>query len=263
MAGYVLIVEKDAELQQRIGAALRDAGYELAAETEASWARRSIAVRRPDAVVLGTRLSDGDGFGLAEELRRDPETRGVPIVFIASSHRGTSHRAEARRRFAPAEYLPTPLDARAIPRVSPSCLRRSRPPCAGDDETPPPAVQVHEGEPPRSRAADASGATSSGPPRPWSRIRPGGVRRDAQADAAGAGAPAALRHARHAARCCCSATPSKRSSSSRTAIRFRSARMSSASAWGRSCWRRSSSPARRCPPPSRACRRRSASRDRS
>ena len=115
MAGYVLIVEKDAELQQRIGAALRDAGYELAAETEASWARRSIAVRRPDAIVLGTRLSDGDGFGLAEELRRDPETRALPIVFIASSHRGTSHRAEARRRFAPAEYLPTPLDALAIP----------------------------------------------------------------------------------------------------------------------------------------------------
>ena len=115
MAGYVLIVEKDAELQQRIGAALRDAGYELAAETEASWARRSIAVRRPDAVVLGTRLSDGDGFGLAEELRRDPETRGVPIVFIASSHRGTSHRAEARRRFAPAEYLATPLDPLVIP----------------------------------------------------------------------------------------------------------------------------------------------------
>ena len=115
MSGYVLIVEKDAELQQRIGAALRDAGYELAAETEASWARRSIAVRRPDAVVLGTRLSDGDGFGLAEELRRDPETRSVPIVFIASSHRGTSHRAEARRRFAPAEYLATPLDPLVIP----------------------------------------------------------------------------------------------------------------------------------------------------
>ena len=115
MAGYVLIVEKDAELQQRIGAALRDAGYELAAETEASWAKRSIAVRRPDALVLGTRLADGDGFGLAEELRRDPDTRGMPIVFIASTHRGTSHRAEARRRFAPAEYLTTPLDAQLIP----------------------------------------------------------------------------------------------------------------------------------------------------
>src|SRR4051794_25586468 len=138
MAGYVLIVEKDAELQQRIGAALRDAGYELAAETEASWARRSIAVRRPDALVLGTRLSDGDGFGLAEELRRDPETRGLPIVFVATSHRGTSHRAEARRRFAPAEYLPTPLDARAIPMHLASLAGAT---LVGDDETPPP-VQV-------------------------------------------------------------------------------------------------------------------------
>ena len=138
MAGYVLIVEKDAELQQRIGAALRGAGYELAAETEASWARRSIAVRRPDAVVLGTRLADGDGFGLAEELRRDPETRGVPIVFVASSHRGTSHRAEARRRFAPAEYLATPLDAQVI---APHLVQLTAAPAAPlveDEMTPPP-----------------------------------------------------------------------------------------------------------------------------
>ena len=141
MSGYVLIVEKDAELQQRIGAALRDAGYELAAETEASWARRSIAVRRPDAVVLGTRLSDGDGFGLAEELRRDPETRGLPIVFVASSHRGTSHRAEARRRFAPAEYLPTPLDARAIPTHLAALAGAT---LVGDDETPPPLQVTKE-----------------------------------------------------------------------------------------------------------------------
>ena len=62
-------------------------------------------MRAPDAVVVDTQLSDGDGFRLAEELRRDPDTRDAPIFFIASSHRGASHRAEARRRFAPAEYL--------------------------------------------------------------------------------------------------------------------------------------------------------------
>ena len=141
MAGYVLIVERDAELQQRIGAALREAGYELAAETEAAWAKRSIAVRRPDAVILGTRLGDGDGFGLAEELRRDLETRTVPIVFIASSHRGASHRAEARRRFAPAEYLTTPLDARLIaPRLVALAELAAAPPV--DDEVTPPPMPV-------------------------------------------------------------------------------------------------------------------------
>ena len=114
MAGYVLIVESDPELQRRIGDALREGRYELASETEGAWAKRSIAVRSPDAIVLDTSLADGDGFRLAEALRRDPETRAAPIFFIASSHRGASHRAEARRRFAPAEYLPTPLDTNSL-----------------------------------------------------------------------------------------------------------------------------------------------------
>ncbi|MDB4980375.1 MAG: winged-helix phosphate transcriptional response regulator [Myxococcales bacterium] len=114
MAGYVLIVESDPELQRRIGDALREGRYELASEAEAKWAARSVAVRAPDALVIDTKLSDGDGFALAEILRRDPDTRDAPILFIATSHRGASHRAEARRRFAPADYLSTPLDANSL-----------------------------------------------------------------------------------------------------------------------------------------------------
>jgi DNA-binding response OmpR family regulator/tetratricopeptide (TPR) repeat protein len=119
MAGYVLIVESDAELQRQIGAALRDAGFDLHAEAEAAWAKRSVATRVPDVVVVDTRLDDGDGFSFADELRQAPETRATPIVFVASTHRGVSHRSEARRRFAPADYLPTPLDlTRLAPRVA-------------------------------------------------------------------------------------------------------------------------------------------------
>src|SRR4051812_6064316 len=100
MAGYVLIVGSDARLHPQIDAALRKAGFELAAESEGAWAKRSIEARPPDVLVLDTRLDDGDGFRLAEELRRDPHTRGTPILFIASAFRGNHHRAEARRRFA-------------------------------------------------------------------------------------------------------------------------------------------------------------------
>jgi DNA-binding response OmpR family regulator/tetratricopeptide (TPR) repeat protein len=114
VAGYVLIVESDPELQRRIGDALREGRYELASEAEGKWAQRSVAVRAPDAVVLDTQLTDGDGFRLADELRRDPDTRDAPIFFIASAHRGSSHRAEARRRYAPAEYLETPLDTNSL-----------------------------------------------------------------------------------------------------------------------------------------------------
>jgi CheY-like chemotaxis protein len=114
MGGYVLIVESDPDLQRKIGDALKEARYELASETEGAWARRSIAVRTPDAIVVDTSLSDGDGFQLAEDLRRDPDTRDTPLFFIATRFRGASHRAEARRRFAPAEYLSMPIDVNSL-----------------------------------------------------------------------------------------------------------------------------------------------------
>src|SRR5688572_20787205 len=87
MPPYLLVIESDPDLQQRIGDTLRQAHYELSAETDAAWAKRSLLVRPPDGVILDTRLSDGSGFVVAEELRRDPDTRTVPIFFVASGYR--------------------------------------------------------------------------------------------------------------------------------------------------------------------------------
>jgi len=132
MPAYLLVVESDPELQRRVGDALRDGPYEVAAETEASWAKRSIAVRTPDAVILDTTLSDGSGFLLADELRKDPETRATPIVFLATRRfRGANHQSVAVRRYAPATYLMAPaglerlrgeLDAIFEPATAPTAV---------------------------------------------------------------------------------------------------------------------------------------------
>ena len=158
MAGYVLIVESDPALQRQIGTALRDAGFDLHAEAEAAWAKKTVATRPPDVIVVDTRLVDGDGFTFASELRQAPETQATPIVFVASTHRGVSHRAEARRRFAPADYLPTPLDlARLVPRVAELAARAP----ADDDDleildeadivTPPPVPKESLRDPAQQR----------------------------------------------------------------------------------------------------------------
>src|SRR3982751_4538593 len=155
MAGYVLIVESDADLQRQIGAALREAGFELHAEAEAAWATRTVAARVPDVVVVDTRLADGDGFSFADELRQSPETRATPIVFVPSTHRGVSHRAEARRRFAPADYLPPPPDlARLAPRVAELAARGAAAPEAvdvADQITPPPVPKETLRDPAQQR----------------------------------------------------------------------------------------------------------------
>ena len=104
MAGYVLIVESNADLQRRIGAALREVGFKAAAETEVAWAERSIAARQPDVVVIDTRLSDGDDFRLAEELRRDPR-RGPPGSCSSAAPPRRRPPCRGPSRFAPADYL--------------------------------------------------------------------------------------------------------------------------------------------------------------
>ncbi|HXU03934.1 MAG TPA: response regulator, partial [Polyangia bacterium] len=157
MAGYVLIVESDADLQRQIGSALRDAGFDLHAEAEAAWAKRSVGTRVPDVVVVDTRLTDGDGFSFADELRQSAATRATPIVFVASTHRGVSHRSEARRRFAPADYMPTPLDlARLAPRVAELAARGSAAAAAvpidpADQITPPPVPKETLRDPAQQR----------------------------------------------------------------------------------------------------------------
>jgi len=110
---YVLVVENDLELQRSIAQSLKEAHYEVSTETEAQWARRSLSVRRPDALVVATELDDGAGYSVAQELRMDPGAADVPIVFLA--HRwGAHHEAEACWRFAPAQMLPRPRDVNRL-----------------------------------------------------------------------------------------------------------------------------------------------------
>lgn len=164
MAPYVLVVESDPERQRQIAETLREANYELSTEREAVWARRSLAIRTPDALVVNTRLSDGTGFGVASELRREAGAAGVPVFFLASAFRGPQHAAEARRRFGPAAYLPWPTDPssllasvlRAVP--PPEGPRRSRvpssPPPEADEEQAREREQV-EATAPQLAASDA------------------------------------------------------------------------------------------------------------
>ncbi|HVR63154.1 MAG TPA: DUF4388 domain-containing protein, partial [Polyangia bacterium] len=119
MGGYVLIVERDPDLQRQMVETLLEAGYECGSEADVAWAARSVAARPPDAIIIGDPAgagadagndNDASPFRLASDLRRHAAAREVPIVFVASRLRGASHRAEARRRFVPAAYLDPPLD---------------------------------------------------------------------------------------------------------------------------------------------------------
>jgi CheY-like chemotaxis protein len=85
----ILIADPDEHNRALYHEALRAAGY---AVTEASDGRTALteALTRPPALLLmELRLPLVDGYGLCEVLRRDPETRSIPILVVT---------AEARQR---------------------------------------------------------------------------------------------------------------------------------------------------------------------
>ena len=106
MSGYVLVVESRSRSAAADGRLLRAGRYEIAAETEASWAKRSIAVRTPDAVVLDTSLADGRGSPWPMSCAAIPTPAPRPSSsWPAGATAGPRIRTELLYRYAPAAYL--------------------------------------------------------------------------------------------------------------------------------------------------------------
>src|SRR5881628_3926773 len=84
MAAHVLVVEDDEATRGALRALLDDAGYVC---DEASDGERAVAAMRDapfDLVVLDLGLPGMSGADVHRQLRRDPRTRFMPIVFLTA-----------------------------------------------------------------------------------------------------------------------------------------------------------------------------------
>src|SRR2546426_8674314 len=84
MAPHVLVVEDDEATRGALRALLDDAGYVC---DEASDGERAVAAMRDapfDLVVLDLGLPGMSGADVHRQLRRDPRTRFLPIVFLTA-----------------------------------------------------------------------------------------------------------------------------------------------------------------------------------
>ena|SRR5689334_3000905 len=107
-ARSVLVVEDDREINELVGAYAEIAGFEYRAALDGSTALREAHERVPSAVVLDLMLPDIDGFEVCTRLKREDDTRGVPVIIL------TAMAGEANRKKGHAcgasEYLTKPFD---------------------------------------------------------------------------------------------------------------------------------------------------------
>ena len=83
----ILLVEDDSRIQTAMGIRLKSMGYSVVSAVDAVYAMDQAVKARPDVVLLDINLPGGDGFLVAERLRKRNETVDTPIIFITASKR--------------------------------------------------------------------------------------------------------------------------------------------------------------------------------
>ncbi len=99
MKKKILIVEDDADFRQIEKKLLEDMGYEIIEASNAKSGVRLAIENKPDLILMDMRLPyKKRGIGAARMLRKNDDTRDIPIIFVTG--------------YAPGEYA---NDVRHIP----------------------------------------------------------------------------------------------------------------------------------------------------
>jgi two-component system, OmpR family, alkaline phosphatase synthesis response regulator PhoP len=80
----ILVVEDDENIQQLVGYNLARAGYHVIYADNGDQALKVVKRERPDLVVLDIMLPILNGFEVCKILRKDPQTRALPIIMLTA-----------------------------------------------------------------------------------------------------------------------------------------------------------------------------------
>ena len=81
-AKQVLIVEDERPIREMIAFGLKRAGFEVREAEDCRTARAALADARPDLVLIDWMLPDMSGLELTRALKRDRETRELPVIML-------------------------------------------------------------------------------------------------------------------------------------------------------------------------------------
>lgn len=91
MQQKVLVVEDEAAIRDMLAFNLGRAGYEVLSAASGTEARASMADRYPDVVLMDWMLPDMSGLELTRQLKRNPETREIPVIMLTARVQEDDH----------------------------------------------------------------------------------------------------------------------------------------------------------------------------
>lgn len=82
--GNIVIVDDQPNNLRVLSGILQQAGYKVRPALDGAVALKSIKSSPPDLVLLDIRMPEMDGYEVCRQLKRDEQTRDIPVVFISA-----------------------------------------------------------------------------------------------------------------------------------------------------------------------------------
>jgi CheY-like chemotaxis protein len=80
----LLVVDDDPQVFDMVSQLLEETAFEIEAAEDGLVALEAIARQRPDAILLDLMMPRLDGFGVLEQLKRDPNCKRIPVVVLTA-----------------------------------------------------------------------------------------------------------------------------------------------------------------------------------
>ena len=104
----ILIVDDEEELREIVGKKLRQNQFEAVTAASGEEAIRICQLSPPDLVLLDIAMPGMDGYQTCEKLKRDKQTRDIPVLFLTAKDLDPEGSIERYSALGAIGYLPKP-----------------------------------------------------------------------------------------------------------------------------------------------------------
>ena len=108
----VVIADDDPDIRRLVQITVSNAGCDVTVAADGEEALDLIRQAPPDLVILDVLMPRVDGWEVAKELKADPQTAAIPIMFLTS--RGQEHDVLEGFNSGAADYMVKPFSPREL-----------------------------------------------------------------------------------------------------------------------------------------------------
>jgi diguanylate cyclase (GGDEF)-like protein/PAS domain S-box-containing protein len=82
----ILIADDTLDSLRLLSDTLSTHGYEVRSVTNGALALASVRIAHPDLILLDIKMPDMSGYEVCQQLKADPQTQSIPVIFISALH---------------------------------------------------------------------------------------------------------------------------------------------------------------------------------